>query len=314
MPLDRPPRPPAGAITERVRRAILRGAQEQLELKAPKLLSLHTEAEYLASARDLLTDLDERYKLNGALDARVSDRLGGMGQGSAMIPAPDVSNDQAAGVILLELPDTEFLTAVENAVQLGHGKGLFGGINAFSGYDEGHPSAEAFVDYVDQALAAHGTPYRRTTEAWRFEWIGDPGQHELVVRPALQALDGARLVGARAEFEEALRKRRLGAAKDLEDAIDEAAKSVESMLKVLHDEHNVTRPRSEQLTPLFNSLVAADVLPGYVDKLVAGAAGPRNNMASHGQGSTVREVPEELADASIAAAATAITLLAHYLP
>jgi hypothetical protein len=53
------------------------------------------------------------------------------------------------------------------------------------------------------------------------------------------------------------------------------------------------------------------VLPS---KLIAAASGPRNNMASHGQGATVREVPEELADASIAAAATAITLLAHYLP
>ena len=75
------------------------------------------------------------------------------------------------------------------------------------------------------------------------------------------------------------------------------------------------RPPHEQVTPLFNSLVGRrQVLPGYVDKLVAAASGPRNHMASHGQGATVREVPEELADASIAAAATAITFLAHYLP
>ncbi len=88
---------------------------------------------------------------------------------------------------------------------------------------------------------------------------------------------------------------------------------MESVLKVLHDEHKLAPPRNQQLTQLFNSLVSANVLPGYDDKLVAGAAGPRNNMASHGQGGTVREVPEELAEASIAAAATAITFLANYL-
>jgi hypothetical protein len=146
------------------------------------------------------------------------------------------------------------------------------------------------------------------------DWVGDPAQRALTVEPALLALTDSRLGGPRGEFEESLRKRRLGAAKDLEDAIDEAAKAVESTLQVLHDEHGVTPPRSQQVTPLFNSLVTANKLPGYVDKLIAAASGPRNNMASHGQGATVREVPEELADASIAAAATAITFLAHYLP
>ena len=62
---------------------------------------------------------------------------------------------------------------------------------------------------------------------------------------------------------------------------------------------------------LFISLQKAQILPPYVTNLVTAAAGPRN---SHGQGAAVRGVPEELADASITAAATAITLLAHYLP
>ena len=156
-------------------------------------------------------------------------------------------------------------------------------------------------------------PYRATGNDWDFEWTGDPQQHELTVQPALVVLTDRRLAGARAEFEEALCKRREGTPKDLEDAVDEAAKSVESILKVLHDERSVTRPRSQQVTPLFNSLVTANAIPSYVDKLIAAASGPRNNMASHGQGATVREVPEELADASIAAAATAITFLARYL-
>jgi len=164
-------------------------------------------------------------------------------------------------------------------------------------------------------LAAHGCAFRLEPGNWpHFAWIGDPKQHKLVVEPALRAFADERFAGARGEFDEALRKRRLGTPKDLEDAVDEAAKAVESTLKVLHDEHSVNRPRNEQISSLFGTLVAAQILPGYVDKLVAAAAGPRNHMASHGQGATVREVPEELAEASIAAAATAITLLAHYLP
>ena len=65
---------------------------------------------------------------------------------------------------------------------------------------------------------------------------------------------------------------------------------------------------------MFKSLKDAHVLPQYVSNLVTAPAGPRNKMASHGQGATVRVVREELADASIASAATAITFLAHYLP
>lgn len=211
---------------------------------------------------------------------------------------------RAAPAILLELPETEFLTVVEHAIRLSYLS------------DRLHPQdVSDLFQYVDGALRAHGTPYRGTQDGqWRFEWIGDPKQHELTVQPALLALADQRLVGARAEFEEALHKRRGGTPKELEDAVDEAAKSVESILKVLHDEHGVSRSGTEPVLALFVSLKNAGVLPGYMTNLVTAAAGPRNHMASHGQGGTIREVPDELAEASIAAAATTITFLAHYLP
>jgi hypothetical protein len=318
VPLDRPPRPPTGAVTQAVRGAILRRAHEDLGLTAPRVISLHTEADHLADTRALFDDVERRYGLKaGTMNMRVLRRIvaaAGLGvlKGEGPVGVM-VYDDRGAGFVLLELPDSEFLTAIENAVQLGYEKRLFGGEN-FSGHDEAYPLAENFLAYNDEALAAHGAPYRRIVDQWRFEWIGDPKEHALTVEPALLALADPRLGGPQAEFEEALRKRRLGAPKDLEDAVDEAAKAVESVLKVLHDEHGVTPPRSQQVTPLFNSLVAADVIPGYVDKLIAAASGPRNHMASHGQGATVREVPEELAEASIAAAAVAITFLARYLP
>ena len=318
MTLDRPPRPPAGAVTDRVRGAILRRAHEDLRLNAVAVLALHTEADHLADTRDLLLDIEQRYNLNpGAMISAVVLRLpevrSGLPLKEGANPLATVFQDRGAGHVLLALPDTEFLTAIEHAVDLGNGKGAYGNSD-FSGISDAGDLARTFFAYADAALAAHGAPYRRVADTLRFEWVGDPAQHELTVQPALLVLADTRLAGPRAEFEEALRKRRLGTPKDLEDAVDEAAKAVESILKVLHDERGVARPSNEVVSRLFQSLKDAQVLPRYVSDLVTAVAGPRNNMAGHGQGATVREVPDELADASIAAAATAVTFLAHYLP
>ena len=65
--------------------------------------------------------------------------------------------------------------------------------------------------------------------------------HEVVVAPNLfRVLGDSRLSASRSEFEAALHHLRQGTVKDLEDAIDEAAKSVESAMKVLLAEHGVT--------------------------------------------------------------------------
>jgi hypothetical protein len=269
---------------------------------------LHTEADHVADAKDLLADVEERYQLSaGTLEARVAERITAEEDRTGFRIGPrtgsKVFHDDGARHILLELPETEFLTAIEHALQL------------TIAYDQADVGLVIQVGrYIDRALSSHGTAYRLQTDDLLFKWIGDPKQHEIVIQPALLALGDPRLTGARAEFEEALQKRRSGAAKDLEDAVDEAAKCVESILQVLHDECGVTRSGTEAVAQLFGSLRDANVLPRYIANLVTAAAGPRNQMAAHGQGGTVREVPEELAEASIAAAATAITLLAHYLP
>ena len=319
MPTDRPPRPPTGEVDEAVRRTILRQIYDELGLSASAVLSLHTIGDHLPDASFLLRDVERRYQLRaGRLEERIAVRALGAA-GPALLSDTNtitklVVTDHGAPFVLLELPETEFLTAIEHAVALGYQRRLFGVSDEYSGTNSAYSLAASFFRYADEVLAAHGVPYRRVAEEWCFEWVGDPKQHELVVGPALQALDDRRLAGARDEFDEALRKRRLGTPKDLEDAVDEAAKSVESVLKVIHDERAVPRPRNEAVSGLFESLKDARCFPAYVVNLVTAAAGPRNKMAAHGQGATVRAVPEELAEASIAAAATAITFLAHYLP
>ena len=309
MPLDRPPRQPAGALTDRVRSAILAEA-ERLGLKAHSLLATHVRAEHLAHARELLTDVEERYGMPaGSMLRAVVDRVFGNTvwnhPSMTSMATEQVFGEHGARHILLELPDPEFLTALEHAVG-----------DSPPVYVQSTPAAELVLT-ADDALKAHGCPFRLVQGDWpHFEWIGDVEQHALTVAPALLALADARLQrGPRDDFERALRKRRIGAAKDLEDAILAAAKAVESTLKVLYEEHKIQKPAKHELAGLFNGLARPDVaiLPGYVQYLVLAVGEPRNHMAGHGPGSDVRAVPEELADASIAAAATAITYLAHRL-
>ena len=310
VPLDRPPRPSAGAVTDAVRGAILAEALRR-GLPAPVLLAFHAEADYHAGLRYIVADVEQRYGMpSGSLAWHVARRMFSFEHPSnyQTIIDLEVFADEGAGPILLELPETEFLTVITSALKVA--------------FRNGRIRAQEVADlykYAGEALRAHGTPYRASGDDWEFEWIGDPTQYELTVQPALQALADPRLAGAQDEFEDALLKRRRGTPKELEAAIGKAASAVESTLKILHHEHNTPLPKSGELGSLFGRLSSNDsgrkaLLPGWLEHLVLAPGGPRNNMSSHGQGPTIRVVPEELAEASIAAAATAITLLAHYLP
>jgi hypothetical protein len=305
VPLDRPPRPAVGAISGRVRRAIL-AAADRMNLHASELLNQHARAEALADAHDVIDDVEERYgmepeSLLSGPDTQLC--LGRIEVGQSLL-SPRAREELYAECILYALPDPEFLTVIEHAIA--------DDVPCFvTGRDD-------LAHEAGRILEAHGCAFRLEPANWpRFEWVGDPKQHELVIRPALRALEDPRLQGGpRDDFERALRKRRAGATKDLEDAMVAAARSVESVLKVLHDAHDVEKPSRQELAALFNRLAHKDVevLPGFMENLVLAAGGPRNHMAGHGPGADARLVPDELADASIAAAATAITFLAHYLP
>lgn len=218
MAVERPPRPPAGAVSDAVRSAILAEAHRR-GLQAPAFLAFHAEADYHADLRHVLADVEQRYAMTaGSFAWRVARRM------LSFEPPPNfqqvvdqkVFSDAGAGPVLLELPETEFLTVLKNTLKI-----------AFHN-DRIHP--QQVVDlyaYAGEALRAHGTPYRATGNDWDFEWIGDPVVHELTIGPALIALADARLRGGPSDdFERALLKRRLGTQKDLEDAIIAAAKSV----------------------------------------------------------------------------------------
>jgi hypothetical protein len=168
--------------------------------------------------------------------------------------------------------------------------------------------------HIDALFAKKAVPYRYDFDTGNIVWAGDSQVQAIVIEPALQALGDARLAGARGEFEAAQGHLRVGTQKDLEDAIDEAAKSVESAMKVLAVETNTTLPRNATASPLFNALRDAGQLPAHADHLVLAAARIRNQRGGHGAGAQPRQIEQSEAIATVSAAATAIAFLATHLP
>lgn len=173
-------------------------------------------------------------------------------------------------------------------------------------------AGEEVRGYIGELFKKRAIPYQY--EDCKLVWAGDRGTHQIVVDPALQALADARLTGARSEFEAALGHLLAGTQKDREDAIDEAAKSVESALKVLVAEKGLTVAANATVRPLFDALKDDGVLPAFTDNLVQAAARIRNNMGGHGAGAQPRQIDLDIATAAVNAAAAALVLLAGRLP
>jgi hypothetical protein len=255
--------------------------------------------------------------LYGATEAgRVRDRMDELAaQTAKTIGGTNVDSAYRQRVIAANLPryaliagpDAEFLKGIEHAL----------GMLPAMYFDSGGPTAgyEASVEYLshlDGLFAKRGIPYR--VHDHEIVWAGDRGHRAVVVEPALQALDDPRLGGARSEFEAALSHVRAGTQKDLEDAIEEAGKAVESAMKVLIAETGTTPPRKETAWPLFEALRDAGHLPAYLDQFTQAAARIRNEAGGHGAGSQPRQIDEDIAVAAVNAAASAIVLIGGRLP
>ncbi len=172
-------------------------------------------------------------------------------------------------------------------------------------------AGEEIRAYISELFAKRGVPYHFVD--YDLVWAGDRGAHQIVVAPALQALADARLAGARNEFEAALAHLLAGTQKDREEAIEEAAKSVESAMKVLIADKGLAVAENATATPLFNALKLGNVTPDYTDNLVLAAARHRNKMGGHGAGAQPRQIDLDISTAAVNAAAAALVLLGGQL-
>lgn len=140
--------------------------------------------------------------------------------------------------------------------------------------------------------------------------------HEEIVKPALRILNSKEFEGARDEFLSAHRHYRNG---DNEEAITEAAKSFESVMKAICDQRGWVYPKGARASDLIKVLRARNLLPDYLDgsfdQLIAtlnsGLPQVRNDSGAHGQGAAKRETPAYVAAYAINLAASKIVLMAE---
>ena len=99
-----------------------------------------------------------------------------------------------------------------------------------------------------------------------------------------------------------------------EDAIDEAAKSVEGAMKVLLTGRGVALSGEETAQPLWNLLRDNGVVPSQTEASILGASRIRNAFGGHGAGAAPRSIPGGIPELAVQAAATAIGYLATLLP
>jgi len=265
---------------------------------------------------DFLADIDARYgadegqrvretmKRQVDRDQKTQD-LGGR-QGLDQLARARWMTANMSRYALIAAPDAAFLNGVQIALDL----------VADEAAEPGTARESEVKDEVgrriDELFAKRGVPYRY--EDGQLVWAGDAGANRVVVAPALQALGDERLAGARSEFEPALGHLRLGTLKDLEDAIEEAAKSVESAMSVLIAETGTALTAAATAQNMFNALKTAGIVPAYTETALLGAARIRNKLGGHGAGATPRRIDLDEATMTVNAAAVALVFLAGRLP
>jgi hypothetical protein len=266
--------------------------RDDLGLTFGHLWSMLARRQGYATFDEVIEDLHERFsdeeaeyfraKMTEALAARQGFRSSG---------------DDLSEPALLALPEALFLDALEY------------GFKSHGGYGGGHPA----TNEINELLKRRGIYFR--FDRWgHADWVGDPGAWEAVTEPALAALQDERLGGARNEFEAARVHLRGGSSKDLEDAIEEAGKAVESTMKVLLDAHGISLTGKETAYPLFTLLKDKGIVEAEAEPTVLGAARIRNQWGGHGSGATARTPPSSLADLAVQAAAASIVFLSSRLP
>ena len=198
-----------------------------------------------------------------------------------------------ANALLLHMPEPDFRLAVHKATQE-------------------RDLAVNPVDRINRICQRRGIPWEFTA-ADGFAWVGDAEVEELAMRPALSAIEDARLTGAKHHFGVARSELALGTPTALRQSVHESACAVEAAMKAVLSQRGVEYNEGDTAFPLYDRLVAAGVVPEFMRFSVLGAASPRNKRAGHGA-EEPHEVGQELAEAVLASAAGAIAYLQKLLP
>jgi hypothetical protein len=204
-------------------------------------------------------------------------------------------HEAAARAFLKHMPEADFRLAIEEALRYG-------------------VRMKDAALRISKVCRARGVPWEFDADEG-FRWVGDAEVERELLKPAEAALHDKRFAGGvRSEFESARAELRAGTPQALKQAIHEAGCSVESAMKVVLDQRQVPYAPKDAAFRLFERLEAAGVVTRNMEKIVLGAATPRNKQGGHGAGAVAHNPDPAEAESVVASAAGAIAYLHKQLP
>lgn len=202
--------------------------------------------------------------------------------------------------LLLCVPDGLFVAAIEAGV-----RELDGRWKEAAFYDSPVPD---FRGKVDNLLNKGGAPYRFGAGE-RIEWVGEKSVEKYATQPAFTVMREYALDSAAQDYRTALTKLRSGRARELNEAIFYAGRTVEDILKELTKRLDIDCGERDGPADMWHKLRAKEIGRPWAKQLVLTACIARNQMGGHA--SPPVSSPNE-AEAVIVAAAASIIYLSPF--
>lgn len=182
----------------------------------------------------------------------------------------------------------------------------------FKNYSQPTMTADEAVEETNSRFREHGIGFQ--FEGGEIVRVDSQFLHQEAVRPALGLLNQKSYEGANQEFLTAHEHYRHGRFKE---AIAEAAKALESTLKVIGMRRNWPIKNTDTAKTLISVLFDENLVPSYLQSeftalrttLESGVPTVRNKVAGHGQGANPTLVPDYLASYVLHLTASTIVFL-----
>ena len=174
--------------------------------------------------------------------------------------------------------------------------------------------ADSAIEELNGRFKEHGVGYCFTDG--QIVRIDSDLSHSEVVQPALGILNQKQYAGAQQEFLQAHEHYRKGKTKE---ALNECLKSLESVMKSICDKRGWRYDDGATASALIGICFDKQLIPSFWETqfkalrslLESGVPPARNRLSGHGQGATVKEVPDFVAGYVLHMTAAAIVFLAQ---
>lgn len=177
------------------------------------------------------------------------------------------------------------------------------------------------IDDINYRLKEARIGYEFNTDANMLIKKSDEAVYQLSIEPAFHLLSDLKFKESIDNFAKAFSDYQSGTTKDLENAITNALKALESTIKNICKlkgyEFNEEKPLKDQVAVLKNKKFLPEKYSNYFDKitdLITAVATPRNKTAGHGQSDEAADtVDEKLVEFVLAQVASVIVFLTKNL-